>query len=900
MRQHFCLDRTFIALFLLVISACSVRQDDTPPETACAPSDISILLDEWRFQTDPANSGIESGWNQVDFDDSGWSRDVQPGRSWDEQRGDYDGIGWYRLTLTLPDWEAVYLPVSGVDDAGALWVNGEEAGAWDLLEPGPAYVNLRDFAPAETSVTLAFQVEDRGGFGGLKESMRIGPTLQSAMSDMEYLSWLAGEHPDWPMPGWTRGRPLSWTMTGGLNQSDETLVSMDGAVAPWARAPLVEAWFVNAATGEISGLGAETAPLFSLVDGDLPIPQWSWQFGDATVKNTLFHDPADGALRWRIESNLEAVSTELKLVVVIRPFAVNRLGAPVYQLSALDSSRLWLNGKPFLLSHRPPEQVGVGRLEEVMPSAIIGRALNTNRLDCDPAGEGAAALIYDLPSGQIYTLDFSFPTIPGAAFPENTSGFAEKSETARQQWREETHRLNLSIPDERVQAAYHASIGYLLLANDPNGPHPGPLAHNALWVRDAAYIGLALIQAGHEEIVRGYLSTIFSAQESSGRILPILGDDAPWQDDEWDSQGQAIFLATSLYRYTADAEILRGYYPQMRLSAAFIQTLRQVNARAESPIRGLLPPSLSAEDLGPADRHYYWDNFWAIIGLEEAAFAAELLDKTEDAGWMRAEAADLRRAVMESIEAVMGAEAAYIPASVEDRDSAAMARGTVAAVWPVEIFPPDTPLLQRAFDFYHQRWLIPHNGGFIHREGQFWPYGGTELAHAYLRLGRGDALHQILGWTLSNQTLPGTYAWAEQVSPSNGGFSGGDMPHAWAAASIASLVREMIVMERGEALHLFNSAPGWWFEAERVISLTGAPTHFGPLTLRTESLLETVEDRWQGELVLSLSGAAPPEGFFWEMGRRPEQVEGPEGTRLEETVLWIPPSGGTVKLIFGG
>jgi hypothetical protein len=312
----------------------------------------------------------------------------------------------------------------------------------------------------------------------------------------------------------------------------------------------------------------------------------------------------------------------------------------------------------------------------------------------------------------------------------------------------------------------------------------------------------------------------------------------------------------------------------------------------------LLPPSKSAEDIGPSDWHHYWDDFWAVAGLEEAAHAARELGETEDAAWMQAEADALREAILASVEAVMGPEPAYIPGAVEGVEGSAMARGTVPALWPVEVLPREMPLLTRSFDYYHQLWIAPQEGAFRHHGGQFWPYGGLELAHAYLRLGRMDVLHQILGWTLAHQTLPGTFAWAEQVSPTNGGLSGGDMPHAWAAASYATLVREMLISERDDALELFNGVPDWWLGAGQVIVLENAPTHFGEVNLRTESTVQQADATWNGTLTLTLSGAAPPEGFRWRLPHRPAAADGPPGTAIDGDWLVVPSKGGTVRLTF--
>jgi hypothetical protein len=267
---------------------------------------------------------------------------------------------------------------------------------------------------------------------------------------------------------------------------------------------------------------------------------------------------------------------------------------------------------------------------------------------------------------------------------------------------------------------------------------------------------------------------------------------------------------------------------------------------------------------------------------------------------MEAEADTLREAILRSVERVLGSEPAYIPGAVEDTETSAMARGTVPALWPVRVLSPESGLVQRSFDTYYERWIAPDGGGFRHRQRQFWPYGGLELAHAYLRLGREDVLHEILGWTLRHETLPGTFAWAEQVDPQGGGISGGDMPHAWAAASYATLVREMLISDREHYLELFAGVPNWWFENNRTIVVGDAPTHFGVLDLHTEGTVQQTDGGWDGVLQFTLSGAEPPQGFHWKLPYDASTVEGPAGTTISDGWLTVPEGGGTVRLTFVG
>lgn len=850
---------------------------------------LAIDLDsDWRFRLDSDNLGLDHGWQAPDYDDSRWREDVIPGKPWETYGVIEDGVGWYRLSLELPAWEQVFLGVTGIDDTGNLWLNGKHVAEWTELSGNVRFINLLDYAVDK--ITIVFRIEDFGGFGGLKDRLTIASDRALATTPNYYLRWLARQHPEWPMPGWTRDRALAWTMAGGLGVSDEALVSNDGAIAPWARAPITEAWLYNRQTGKLYG-GDGFQPIFSLHQLHLPLPQWTWSAGPVRLDNILFYDEIDGTIRWRliVQNNSDAPHD---VFIVVRPYAVNRSANPITNISLLNPRRLWVNNKPFMIAQQMPVQAGVGHVPDIMDAALAGKTPFTRQIPLAPLQDSAAALAYDLPPQTQTQLEFAFVSSPShEQFPNINIDFDQRLNYTASLWSEQLGRITLKLPDDRIQSAALASIGYLLLATDPNGPHPGPLAHNALWVRDAAYIGLALLLAGHYDIVARYIEAIFSAQETNGKIPPIQGDDAPWDDDEWDSQGQAIFLAVAYARYSGDYDYIKQFYPQIRLSAEFIRSLRATNMENSDATRGLLPPSLSAEDLGPPDQHYYWDNLWAIIGLEEAAYIAGRFGYVDDAEWMLSEAASLRAAVLDSIYAVMGEDAAYIPVSVEELGTPAMARGSVTTLWPIEVFPSDMPLIQRSFDYYYQQWIQPYQGGFIHREAQFWPYAGSELAHAYMRLGRGDVLHQILGWNLSRQTLHGTYAWAEQVSPKDYGFTGGDMPHAWAAASFYTLTREMLMREKDDALILFNSAPSWWFETGREVVFLNAPTYYGALDLQTTSAVNMVDGHWQGRLQLDISGATPPNGFRWQLSQLPSSLHGPDGTHMDGNWLIVPTSG---------
>ncbi len=886
---------SLVLLLAVTVAGSMYRSGQSPPHTPeaeCARSpqraEASI---PWRFRFDPEDAGVAGGWFEPRFDDRQWDASA-PGQAWDDQGYPiYVGVAWYRATFDPPvDWGIAYLGVGGVDDTARLWVDGQEMD-WDPTGgPATQIVPL----PAGRPLQITFRVVNNGGPGGIKQPVWVAQEPWAALPPDAYARWLAALHPDWPMPGWARNEYYAWTFTGMPGAANRALLGADGAVAPWSSASAVGLWLYDPGAGAV----VAPRPAMSLLDGSLPIPQADWAAAGLQVHTVLYRGADGDGVRWRValRNNTEQ-AREATILAAVRPLAFNPGLHPAYAAGFDNGGRLWVDGQPFMQAAPAPTQAGAGTMADVLQAAIRGNVPSARNLPCAPSGDAAASLTFPvrLGPGESYELVLSFPADPGASFPSRADG--DGLERARAAWKENLGAPHIVIPDQLITDAYRASLGYLLLSLSEGGPRPGPLEHNKVWVRDAAFIGEALLGAGQGRWVSDYLPNLFAYQAEDGRIPAIIGPSGPEPEDEWDAQGQAIFLVASLYRYDRDRVLLERWEPAVRMSAQFLRELRARTAGDPPATRGLLPASRSAEDLGPPTYHHYWDDFWGVAGLEEAAFIEEELGRNDEAAWMRAEAESLRRAIQASVESVMGPAPAYIPGAPEDKDSSAMARGSSVALYPVEVMRWEDSLAQRSFAEYYRRWIAPNNGAYRHVFGQWWPYGGMGLARDYLRLGQQDKVHGLLAWVLGHQTLPGTYAWAEQVSPAHGGITGGDMPHAWAAATYVTLIREMLAMRRSDSLVLFAGVPPSWLEAGKTVGLREAPTEFGTLTALTESDLRMREDRWEGTLTLTIRGTAhPPGGFAWTLPRLPSGWEGPPGTGLRDGRLLVPASGGTVRL----
>ena len=126
---------------------------------------------EWFAKLDAADAGSKAGFAKPGCDDSKWSDTTLPG-VWSGDAANFDGVGWYRRTITLPAALAgadLRLTTGPIDDMDTVWLDGtkiggtEQPGAW--TQPR-SYVIPAALATAGSHV-LAIRVVDTGGAGGM-------------------------------------------------------------------------------------------------------------------------------------------------------------------------------------------------------------------------------------------------------------------------------------------------------------------------------------------------------------------------------------------------------------------------------------------------------------------------------------------------------------------------------------------------------------------------------------------------------------------------------------------------------------------------------------------------------------------------------------------------------------
>ena len=406
-------------------------------------------------------------------------------------------------------------------------------------------------------------------------------------------------------------------------------------------------------------------------------------------------------------------------------------------------------------------------------------------------------------------------------------------------WDDRLGRVSVQLPDRRYEMCFRASLAYLVMLSADGKPVPGPTRYNSLWVRDCAYMADALYYSGQQDLIPPALEHLRAMQLAGGGFPPRLGARI---DDELDAPGEVIYALVGHYRRTNDKNWLANRWPCILAACRYVRAQRGAGS-------GILGPSVSAEDLGDKLQRHYWDDFWCIRGLRDAAFAARALGKRDDAAWISAEAESLHNATRASIEATMARHSiGYIPNGPDEVVSSSAARGTSCALWPCAALDPTDALVRRSYDVYWRKWIAPSGGGFIHR-GHYWPYAGLDLAQGYLMLGQGIRAWSILKWTLDHDPTHGFFAWPEGMFIEDLSLAEGDMPHGWVCAAYISLVRNMLVRESGRDLVLLSGVPNEWLKPDSEIAIRDFPTEFGKVSYRAKASADGLK--------LTLSGARP-------------------------------------------
>ena len=695
----------------------------------------------------------------------------------------------------------------------------------------------------------------------------------------DWFHTIAQRSPRGYYPRWLGREQTYWTPVDCPDGALSALVNEDGLVELEAGSCSLEPFLYL--DGRLL-TWADCAITQTLEQGELPIPSVHWQCGELTLTTTVFATEQRGErrlfIRYRIEHQGSAART-LSLFAAVRPFQVTppwqahqTLGgpSPVRSLAFADGA-LWVNGEQALVPLGPVAAAGLASFDQgpitdylargELPTELaitdgFGVAAGALRFDLDLAAGGAAELFLVAPFGAVA------PGTLHRRVPTDLSGPAE-FERAVAQWSQVLGRVHFDLPAPAVDAgrACKTAIAHILINRDGPALQPGPRRYTRSWIRDGAVMGAALARLGCPAEAVAFIRWYAQFQRADGNVPCCVDRTGVDWLAEHDSHGEFIFAVADCFRFTADLGLVRDLWPQVQRAVGYIEALRAERLTEEyrdgehRAWFGLLPESVSHEGYLAQPVHSYWDDFWALRGLKDAAALAAALGELAQAARLAALAADFRATLLASIALTMAARGIdYLPGSVEwaDQDPTAVAN----ALTVIDEFAAlPAAAMRRTFERFLERFRDMHGGGASWTN--YTPYE-IRIIGALVRLGWRAQAHELLDFHLLERRPPAWNQWPEIAwrDPRTSGHQG-DLPHAWIGAEYALVFRDLFAYERGadQSLVVGAGIPEHWLAAGPV-AVTGLPTAYGCLDLRLTATTN-------GGLTLVLGGdlRLPPGGI---------------------------------------
>ncbi len=394
----------------------------------------------------------------------------------------------------------------------------------------------------------------------------------------------------------------------------------------------------------------------------------------------------------------------------------------------------------------------------------------------------------------------------------------------------------IEVPEEKVTDTVKASLAYLLIARDvlEDGknfmPTVNKFQYHTFYFRDGAFTTHAFDLMNLPDVARGTVQYYFETNpDGSARDLKRSGE------DDW---GQSLWAVGAHFRSTNDLKFARYAYPVLAPHMKYFQ-----EKIASDPLH--LWPVLGPYDAELLTGHYTSHSFWILLGLREAINLAKATGQTADAvlwqGWHDA----YRKRFMVQLANVTAQSGGYIPPGIDKPEDGRDWENATAGVYPFGVIDKSDPRVAvtlRMIREYKWRegistwgtnaWVIKTRGqaGIDVDPGTLHHYETYNVTQTALACGMQRDVLEDLYSALAHTSAThagfemGTRPWGERD------VSGNYTPHGWFAARTIELVRNMLVREEGDVLHLASCLSPQWVGSGDVIRLKNAPTTFGSVS----------------------------------------------------------------------
>jgi hypothetical protein len=705
--------------------------------------------------------------------------------------------------------------------------------------------------------------------------------IKNSMTPNDFLIYTAKNSSVGDYPRYFLEQASYWTISGVNNDVKEAMINEDGMVEVdkglFSIEPMVK-------IGDSLYNWSNSNPAQSL--GTSPDPR-DFQFAPSVswyLDDLKFTTGIASAGKANENSTLEIVYTfenfseqpaDVDLYLLIRPFQVNpyyqwlNLTGGVGKIFSIKEENKGFSGNyitvddKVILPQKKYDSFYAGSFDEGNVADLIRTGnlpLQTVAVDKNGLAHGIIKYIIHLNPEEKSFFYLAIPFYKNESIDENT-GFSHDfkgfDETTRF-WKEKTDHIRFNLPEsaDRIVDAYKANLVYILINRDKAGIQPGSRSYERSWIRDGALTSSALLKSGIVPEVKDFIDWYSDHLFDNGKVPCVVDFRGPDPVPENDSHGEFIYLIREYFNFTKDTAFLRSQNDNILKVVEFIESLIAERSTdhykfGNDSIRahyGLVPESISHEGYSAKPMHSYWDNFFTMKGLKDAAEIQKILGKTADCERIGKIRDTFRENLYNSLDLAMKYKGIdYIPGCVELGDFDATS--TTIALTPCnELKNLPKPQVYNTFDKYFEFFKKRKDGNL--EWVNYTPYE-NRLIGSFILLDQPVSAHELIEFFLSDQRPQGWHHWAEVVwkDDRRPDFIG-DMPHTWVGSDFINAIRSMFVYENeyDQSLVLASALYQDWIDAPEGMSVENLPTYYGEISYS----IKKENDRY----LFSISGEA--------------------------------------------
>ncbi len=671
-----------------------------------------------------------------------------------------------------------------------------------------------------------------------------------------------------------------WTVTGVSGDKKESLINEDGLFETDKMTFSLEPFLYT--DGKLITRN-DVKITQGLEDDYIPVPHVKWDYQGLELKTTVF---ADGEANknsvlyglFELVNNSDQIR-QGKFLTAIRPFQANphyqelNMTGGVAKLKSISKEKGYISAdSKKIFTSEEFGKFGATKFSSKDIAFWFEQGdLPEEQSVQDDYGYVSAGLEseFELKPGESLTLSAAIPfygEYPSGLENLRSSEVVKKLQVVNEFWRKTLNHITYNLPPDADQLinTVRSNTGYILINRDKAGIQPGSRSYERSWIRDGSLTSAALLKMGLTGEIKEFINWYSSYQYENGKVPCVVDSRGADPVPEHDSHGELIYLIKQYFNFTGDTLLLRERFGNVSGAVSYIKSL--VAERSNDHFKygndsvrayyGILPESISHEGYSDKPMHSYWDNFFAMKGLKDAADIAVITGDKAKAAEFTAFRDEFRKNLYNSLDlAVKTRKIDYIPGCVEKGDFDATS--TTIAIYPCnELKNMPKQLTLNTFDKYFQFTEDRRNGKLDWMN--YTPYEVRTIG-SFIFLDQPERAHRLIDFFMKDQRPQGWNHWAEVVWKDYRlpRFIG-DMPHTWVGSDFINAARTMFIYENEleNSLVIGAGLKKSWTDFEKGISVENLPTYYGDISYKIK---KTTENTYMVEV--TGKGKVPPGGF---------------------------------------